>query len=222
MKIVIADSHRLVREGMACLLRNMELGTIVEVACSGAEAIHQYAVHKPDVLITELLLPDYSGLELCRRIKQRWRKGNVVFLSGTTDISMVKQALSVGAHGFISKGCSPAELLAAIKATVLGDVYLEHSLAMQLAMGQMEVADNRLAEMTPREVEILILIARGASHHNIAQRLSISAKTVANHLSALKNKLEISSSLELLHFAVDLGLVHYGAGGSGVTASVVN
>lgn len=222
MKVVIADSHRLVREGMACLLRSIEPGIIVDVAATGADAIQQYAAHAPDVLITELLLPDYSGLELCRRIKQRWRKGNIVFLTGEGDISIIKQALSVGARGFISKSCSPVELLTAIKVTAAGDMYLEHSLATQLAMGQMDVADNRLAEMTQREVEILILVARGVSHQNVAQRLSISVKTVANHLSTLKSKLEISSSLELLHFAVDTGLVRYGARGDGAPVSAIN
>ncbi|CAA0080615.1 Transcriptional activator protein ExaE [Zhongshania aliphaticivorans] len=219
MKIIIADGHRLVGKSVSCLLRSMLPSIDVETANSGAEAMHLYAAHSPDALITELLLPDYSGLELCRRVRQRWRKANIIFLSGMDDVSMIKQALSVGANGFISKNCAPEELLSAIEETTSGNVYLEHNVAMQLAMGQLDTVDARLAEMTQREVEILILIARGESNQCVAKRLSISVKTVSNHISALKGKLEISSSLELLHFAVDSGLVRYGVRGSAGTAS---
>lgn len=220
IKVVIADGHQLVREGTACLLRNMVPGIIVESAGAGADAMAQYAAHAPDVLITDMLLPDYSGLELCKRVRQRWRKARVIFLSSIDDTGMVKQALGVGAQGFISKSCKPAELVAAIRKTAAGEAYIEHRLATCLAMGQLDVVGSRLSEMTQREVEVLILFARGESNRNVAQRLSISEKTVANHLAILKNKLEVSSALELLHFAVDSGLVRYGGLGSGYTASV--
>lgn len=226
MKVVIADGHRLVREATACLLRSIVPGIIVESAGTGAEAMSQYADHMPDVLITELMLPDFSGLELCKRVRQRWGKASVVFLSSIDNTGMVKQALGIGAHGFISKNCRPAELATAIKKAAEGEVYLEHDLATQLAMvqlggnGLINSASNRLAEMTQREVEILILVARGVSSQAVAERLNISVKTVANHLSILKSKLEISSSLELLHFAVDSGLVQYGLKGSDNTASL--
>lgn len=224
MKIVIADGHRLVREATVCLLRSTVPGIIVESAGTGAQAVNQYADHMPDVLITELLLPDYSGLELCKRVRQRWSKASVVFLSSIDDVGMVKQALGLGAQGYISKNCRPAELATAIKKAAEGEVYLEHDLATQLAMvqlgshGLIGSTSSRLADMTQREVEILILIARGVSSQSVAERLNISVKTVANHLSILKSKLEISSTLELLHFAVESGLVRYGLKGSDNTA----
>lgn len=224
MKIIIADGHQLVREATVCLLRSTMPGIIVESAGTGAEAMNQYADHTPDVLVTELLLPDYSGLELCKRVRQRWSRANVVFLSSIDDVSMVKQALLLGAQGYLSKNCRPAELAMAIKKSTEGEVYLEHELATQLAVVQMgsngftNNMSNRLSDMTQREVEILILIARGLSSHNVAERLNISVKTVANHLSILKGKLEVSSTLELLHFAVDSGLVQYGLKGSAGTA----
>lgn len=221
MKVVIADGHQLVREGTACLLRSMIPGILVESAGTGLDAMGQYAAHSPDVLITEMLLPDYSGLELCKRIRQRWPKAQVLFVSSIDDISMVNQALDIGAQGFLSKDCRPAELVAAIRQTAAGEAYIEHRLATQLAMGHSDTTGERLSEMTQREVEILILIARGEPNRSVAQRLSLSERTVANHIAFLKSKLEISSTLELLHFAVDCGLVRYGGRGSGVcTASV--
>lgn len=218
MKIVIADGHQLVREGTACLLRSLVPGIIVEGAGTGAEALEHYATHDPDVLLTDMLLPDYSGLELCKRVRQRWRKAPVLFLSSIDDTGMVKQALEVGAMGFVSKSCRPAELVAAIRKTAAGEAYIEHRLATHLAMGQSGAARNRLSEMTQRELEVLVLFARGEPNRSVAQRLSISEKTVANHLAILKSKLEVSSALELLHFAVDCGLVHYGSSGSDYTA----
>lgn len=195
-------------------------GIIVMTAESGAQAINEYADHAPDVLITEMLLPDYSGLELCRRIHQRWRRANVLFLTSMEDAGLVKQALGLGAQGYISKNCSCTELTKAIEKAACGEVYLEHDLATQMAMVQSgrnclkNTVGNKLTEMTQRELEVLILTARGVPNKTIAERLNISVKTVANHLSALKNKLEISSSLGLLHFAVDSGLVEVGAAGS--------
>ncbi|WP_100640840.1 response regulator transcription factor [Marinobacter salexigens] len=226
MKIVIADSHQLVREATACLLRSTMPGIIVEGASTGVEAMNRYADHTPDVLVTELLLPDYSGLELCKRVRQRWSRARIMFLSSIDDVGMVKQALGLGACGYISKNCRPAELAIALQKAVEGEVYLEHDLATQLAMvqlggnGSIGSTGNRLADMTQREVEILILVARGISSQTVAERLNISVKTVANHLSILKGKLGISSALELLHFAVDSGLVQYGRKGSDGTASL--
>jgi DNA-binding NarL/FixJ family response regulator len=196
-------------------------GILVENAGTGFDAIEQYAAHLPDVLITEMLFPDYSGLELCRRIRQRWSKAQVLFVSSIDDISMVNQALDIGAQGFLSKDCRPAELVAAIRKTAAGEAYIEHRLATQLATGHSDTTGGRLSEMTQREVEILILIARGEPNRSVAERLSISERTVANHIALLKNKLEISSARELLHFAVNTGLVRYGSTGSGgYTASI--
>lgn len=215
MKIVVADAHHLVREGTVCLLKSMMPNALVEGAGTGADVMALYAADKPDVLVTELLLPDFSGLELCRRILLKWRKAGIVFLGAAEDHCMVRHALDVGALGFVSRNCQPSEFAAAINAAAAGKLYLEHGLATQLAVGRLGTAANRLAGMTQREMEILILVARGDSNDSIARQLSISGKTVANHLSSLKGKLEISSPLELLHFAVDTGLVRYGLSGSG-------
>lgn len=221
MKVVIADSHQLVREGTACLLRSMMPGVLVESTGTAFDAIQQYATYRPEVLITEMLFPDYSGLELCRKICQRWNKAQVLFVSSIDDINMVNQALDIGARGFLSKSCRPAELVAAIRKTAAGDAYIEHRIATRLAMMDSNNEEGRLSEVTQREIEILILIARGEPNRSVADRLSISERTVANYIALLKNKLEISSTRELLHFAVNSGLVRYGDMGSvGHTASV--
>lgn len=214
MKVIVADGQSFVREGTVCLLRSLVPGIIVESVGSGSEAINLYAERTPQIVITELMLPDFSGLELCRRIRERWRRANILFLAGLDDVGMVRQALETGAMGYVSKQCRPSELLAALRQISAGEAYLEHRLATRLALGKSERVSNRLRDVTPRELEILMMVAKGESNDDISARLNISAKTVANHIALLKNKLQISTPFELLHFAVDAGLARYGGAGS--------
>jgi DNA-binding NarL/FixJ family response regulator len=185
-------------------------GVIVDLADSGAEAVSRYAEQPADVVVTEMLLPDFSGLELCRRLKGRWRRSAVLFASVIDDPSLIRQALDAGALGYVSRNCRPSELIAAVRGVSERELYIEHALATRLAVSTQGLADSRLSDVTQRELEIMILIARGSSSREVAQCLNISAKTVANHLAVLKGKLGISSSVELLHLAADAGLVNYG------------
>lgn len=210
MKVLVVEPQSLMREGTLCLLRSLMPGIIATGAGDGGQAFTDTTGPGPDLLLTELLLPDYSGLELCRRVQQRWRNTAIVFLTSSDDSAMVRQAMAAGARGFLNKQCTPSELVAAVRTVSAGDTYLQHSLATRLALGGKQKTDHRVADITQRELEILILVARGHNNPGIARQLSISTKTVANHLSLLKNKLQASSSLELLHIAVDAGLVQYG------------
>ncbi|MBJ6136801.1 response regulator transcription factor [Marinobacter litoralis] len=214
MKVIVADGQRFVREGTVCLLRSLMPGIIVEGVGTGVDAVSLYTDRKPQLVITEMMLPDFSGLELCRRIRERWRRANILFLADLDDVDVVRHALESGAMGYVSKQCRPSELLAAFRQISEGETYLEHRLATRLALGQSEAVSHRIREITPRELEILMMIAKGQSNEGISARLNISAKTVANHIALLKNKLQISTPFELLHFAVEAGLASYGRAGS--------
>lgn len=210
MRILLAEGQSITREGIACLLRTMMPGVIVDQADSGAEALSRYAEQTPDIVVTELLLPDFSGLELCKRLKARWRRSAVLFASVIDDPALVRQALDAGALGYVSRNCRPSELIAAVRGVADHQLYLEHALATRLAFATQGIDDSRLGDVTQRELEIMILTARGSSPREVAQCLNISTKTVANHLAVLKGKLGINSSIELLHLAADAGLVNYG------------
>lgn len=210
MKLMIVDDHQVVRQGIANLLRSMIPGIdIVEVE-TGQEAVSQYGSCQPDVLLLDMGLPDISGLEVARRIRQRWRGAAILFFTMHDELPMVRQALDVGGMGFVSKSCAPEELAEAVKRVAAGQPYIEHPIATRLAMNRERPVDHRLKDMTQREMEVLLMYARGESVPGIAERLSISSKTVSNHLALLKSKLQVGSSVELIHLAVDAGLVRYG------------
>lgn len=210
MKLMIVDDHQVVRQGIANLLRSMIPAVAIVEVETGQDAVARYADHQPNVVLLDMGLPDISGLEVGRRLRQRWRGAAILFFTMHDELPMVRQALDVGGLGFVSKSCAPEELAEAVKRVASGQPYIEHPIATRLAMNQERPVDHRLRDMTQREMEVLLMYARGESLGGIAERLCVSSKTVSNHLAGLKSKLQVSSSVELIHLAVDAGLIRYG------------
>jgi len=210
MKLMIVDDHQVVRQGIANLLRSMLSAVAITEVENGQDAVVRYGELRPDVVLLDMGLPDISGLEVGRRLRQRWRGAAILFFAMHDELPMVRQALDVGGLGFVSKSCAPEELAEAVKRVAAGQPYIEHPIATRLAMNQERPVDHRLRDMTQREMEVLLMYARGESLGGIAERLCVSSKTVSNHLAGLKSKLQVSSSVELIHLAVDAGLIRYG------------
>ncbi|MFG0306612.1 MAG: response regulator [Phycisphaerales bacterium JB040] len=177
---------------------------------NGLDAVARYGELRPDVVLLDVGLPDISGLEVGRRIRQRWRGAAILFFTMHDELPMVRQALDVGGLGFVSTSCAPDELAEAVKRVAAGQPYIEHPIATRLAMNRERPVDHRLKDMTQREMEVLLMYVRGESVTGIAERLCVSNKTVSNHLAGLKSKLQVASSVELIHLAVDAGLIRYG------------
>ncbi|WP_375172569.1 response regulator [Marinobacter sp.] len=210
MNVMIVDDHQVVRQGIANLLQSMIPGLMVTEVDNGQDAVAQYPQTQPQLVLLDMGLPDISGLEVARRLRQRWRGAAILFFTMHDELPMVRQALDVGALGFVTKNCAPEELAEAVKRVAAGQPYIEHAVATRLAMNQERPVDHRLRDMTQREMEVLLMYARGESIQGIAGRLCVSNKTVSNHLALLKSKLQIESAVELIHLAVDAGLVRYG------------
>lgn len=210
MKILLTDDHAVVRQGYASLLEAMlEPCEIIEASC-GRESFVLWQQHRPDLIVLDINLPDVSGIETARRIRERDASARILFFSMYDELPMVKQALDAGAMGYITKSSSPEILLEAVKRVIKGQPYVEHELATRMAMQGKGSNDARLSSMTQREFEIFVMLARGLTSKHIADQLCISAKTVSNHSALLKSKLEVGSTAELVHLAIRCGLIKPG------------
>ncbi|MBI6909204.1 response regulator transcription factor [Pseudomonas palleroniana] len=204
MNILLVDDHAVVRQGYASLLRTVLPTVDVREAASGEEALAQIQEAVPHLVIMDFGLPGISGLETTRRLRQRLPQLRVLFFSMHDELPLVRQALEAGAAGYLTKSSAPQVLIEAVRRILDGHAYIEQALATELAYTP---SDHRLQGMTPRELEIFLMLAKGTPTRAIADQLNISSKTVSNHLTLLKSKLQVSSHAELVHLGIDMGVV---------------
>ena len=211
MKILITDDHSVVRQGYASLLSTMLDGCEIFEAVSGEEAVGQYKKAKPDLVIMDINLPGISGIEAASRILQADEDAKILFFSMFDEAPVVKQALDTGGMGYITKSGTPETLLDAVQKISAGQIFIEYNLVMKLALNAQDVSDSRLRELTQREFEVFVMLAKGESNQSIADTLSISIKTVSNYVTTLKSKLSLSSTAEIVHLAIEAGLIKIGS-----------
>ena len=209
MKILITDDHAVVRQGYASLLPVVVPGCVIEEAASGEVAVEKYQTYKPDVVIMDINLPGISGIEAAMRILQQDKDAKILFFSMYDEAPIVKQALDIGGLGYITKTGSPDVLTDAVQQVAKGQIFIEYDLVMKLALNANDVSDERLRELTQREFEVFVMLARGQSNTVISEKLSISNKTVSNYVTTLKSKLGITSTAEIVHIAVDAGVIKF-------------
>lgn len=212
MKILLVDDHAVVRQGYASLLKALLPEVQVDEAGSGEEALQSVPILAPHLVVLDIGLPGISGLETCRRLRQRLPQLPVLFFSMHDELSLVRQALDAGASGYITKSSAPDVLIEAVRRTLSGHMYIEQTLATQLASQKYTqgAIDPRLQSMTPREMEVFVMLSRGFPTQQIAAKLCISSKTVSNYMTLLKHKLQVSSQVELVHLAIDTGVLRIG------------
>jgi len=210
MNILIVDDHAVVRQGYASLLSTVLSPCVVREAGNGDQAYSMCQEDAPQVMIMDVNMSGISGIEAARRILERFPDVNVLFFSMYDEVPVVTQALNTGARGYITKSCTPDILIEAVKKVSTGQLYVEHELAMRLVVSRPEQKDQRLRDMTQREFEIFVLLARGLSVKEISDELCISNKTVSNYTAILKSKLNMTSTAELVHLAIEEGLVKVG------------
>ena len=211
MAILLVDDHPLLRLGLATTLEAYVPQMLVHQVGSGEEALQQVQVQVPALVIMDFDLPGISGLETTRRLRRRLPQLRVLFLSEHTELGLVRQAMEAGACGFLSKSAAPQTLVEAVRRSLAGHVYIEQELATALAFQPRPGNADRLGGLTQRETEIFLMLAKGTALRQIAERLCISSKTVSNHLTMLKSKLQVSGQAELVHLAIACGLVKVAA-----------
>lgn len=206
MKILIVDDHAVMRHGCATLLRECLPFAVVKEAASAEVVLQWESDDVWDLLLVDVALPGISGIELVRRLLARDRWLRILVYSMHDESAMVRQALEAGAAGYLSKRSEPALLLEAIRTILSGGRFVEHRLSMRLAWPG-TYGGGRIDHLTAREFEIFIMIANGHSLADCAQRLHLSIKTVSNNVSLIKSKLAVSTITELVHVALDEGVL---------------
>jgi DNA-binding NarL/FixJ family response regulator len=201
MSILLVDDHALVRDGLKRLLATLSQGDILEAA-NGGDALALMRQHSPELIILDLNLPGLGGLELLRRMIQAGA-GPILVLSMHGEPLYAKRALDAGAAGYMTKNASPDELLAAVRKVTAGGRYVEAELAQALAA---PAGGQALDNLTARELEIMRLLAKGASLAEIAQAVGVGYKTVANNCGQIKSKLGVSRTADLVRLAIETGV----------------
>ena len=200
---MLADDHVVVRSGLRMLLES-EPGLAVVGECGDVQgALEAVEDQRPDVLVLDLHMPGESSLAAIPRLRELHADTHVIVLTAQRDPSFAAEALRLGASGYLPKEAAEGQLLEAIRVVVDGGTYLEPQLGARLAA----VATRQPAELSPRELEVLRLIARGNTNREIAERLFLSVRTVESHRARLQRKLELTRRSELVEYALERGLV---------------
>ena len=198
--IVLVDDHAVVRAGVRRLLEQEPLFEVIGEAESGEKAYQIYGELKPDVMVMDLSMPGMGGLEAIRRILMRYEKAKILVLSMHEDLSFANQALKLGAKGYLIKNALADDLVKSIEAVSDGEVFLSAEIAKKMAMQSISGDKDPIHELSAREFEIFRLLAEGLDIDGIASTLNISSKTVSNYQTMIKQKLDISSPVELIRF----------------------
>jgi len=207
VRVLLVDDHAVVRAGYRLLLQTAPEIEVVAEADSGELACRLSAELAPDVVVMDLTLPGIGGLEAIRRIVQREPKARVLVFSMHEDTMFVEHALAAGASGYVTKSSAPQVLVAAVKQVAAGGRPLAGNIAQRLAFDRVRGRDTPLMELSTREFEIFCLLAEGLTSADIAKRLSLSHKTVANYGTQLKSKLHVGSVAELTRLAIRHGII---------------
>lgn len=211
LRILLAEDHTLVRAGIRALLESIQGIEVVGEASDGREALRLTQAHQPDILLMDITMKELNGLEAAARLGKERSATRIIMLSMHADQAYVHQALQAGAAGYLLKGSDLAELELAIKAVARGDTYLSPAVSKNLVgdlLNGKKPAANPLDELTPRQREILQLIAEGRTTKEIAIRLDLSIKTIETHRGQLMERLDIHDVPGLVKFAIRVGLTH--------------
>jgi DNA-binding NarL/FixJ family response regulator len=210
IRVLLADDHRLMRAGLRALLKSLTLVQVVAEAGNGHEAIQLAEQHQPDIVIMDIGMPGLNGLEAAARMVKLTPAPRIIILSMHANEEYVRRSMQAGAAGYLLKGAEPAELELAIQAVMRGETYLTPAVSKQVIQNYLQgggAKSDSLQELTPRQREILQLVAEGHSSKEIAQKLNLSIKTVETHRGELMNRLNIHDIAGLVRYAIRTGLV---------------
>jgi DNA-binding NarL/FixJ family response regulator len=208
-RVLLADDHTLVRAGIRALLNTIEGVDVVAEAGDGLEALRLIEELQPDIALLDVTMPGLSGLEVLERSKKQFPDLRVIILTVHDAAEYAMQALRAGAAGYLPKSAAVNELQLALEIVSRGETYVSGEVSRRTLLEYSKgPTEHRLASLTPRQREILTLIADGLSTKDIGGRLNISVKTVESHRAQLTDRLNIHDVASLVRYAIKMGLVN--------------
>ena len=207
INVLLVDDHAVVRMGFKMLLESDADIKVVAEADSGENGVNMYMEHKPDVVVMDITMPGIGGLEATDRIMAKDSSARILVLSAHEDSVHPKRVLNAGAMGYLTKRSAAEELIKAIRTVAGRKMYLEASIAQQMAIQQLNGEKNPVDVLSDREFEVFMALAKGETTNQIAETLSLSPRTVGTHLYNIKQKLNAGNSAEIALIAMRSGLI---------------
>jgi DNA-binding NarL/FixJ family response regulator len=213
-KIFIIDDHALFREGLKAIISRKSQYEIIGEAGNAREALQLVQELKPDLILMDIALPDRNGVDLTREIRNILPEAHILIVSMHTKIDYIVKTFQAGASGYVVKESASEKLLQGMGCVLNGEIFMDSSVSQNILKKLIHVPEKKTKSaeslydaLSPREQEILVLLAGGNSAKQIAEKLFISPKTVENHRSNIMQKLGLHSTLELFRYAMKIGLI---------------
>ena len=210
VRILVADDHKILRDGLESLLQKEPTFEVIGTAGDGREAVRLSGELRPDVLILDIGMPELNGIDVAQQVSREFPTVSIIGLSVHTDPLYVERMFQNGAVGYLPKDCAAEELCAAIRTVVSGDTYIGRSLSetilRKIANSSAPHRIGPIDRLSARERQVLLLLAEGHSAKESADRLEISSKTIEVHRKNIRQKLGIASIAELTKYAIRMGI----------------
>ncbi|MGN0142652.1 MAG: response regulator [Roseburia sp.] len=209
VKVMIADDHSMIREGLKQLLELEGDFEVIAEACDGVECLDKLNSVKPDVLLLDINMPNMNGLDVLQKMKDKRMKVKVLVLTVHNEVEYLLKAVNIGVNGYLLKDSESAELKKAINAVVSGDDYIQPSLIPLLNAKMIDIDNDsvKIEKLTRRELEVLKLLAIGKYNKEVAEELEISERTVKNHVSNIFKKIGVTDRTQAAVFAIRNNLI---------------
>jgi len=207
IRVVLVDDHELVRAGFGLILSGQADIEVVGAAGNAEEGLRLIKSLKPDVALVDVHMPGMSGIELTQRVQRGELPTRIVILTVVDDARFPRRLLQSGALGYLTKACPADELLTAVRSVAQGKRYLDAAIARQMALAAVDGEASPLESLSSRELEVALMLARGSTVNEIAERLHLSPKTVSTYKQRLFEKLDVQHTIALAHLLSTHGLL---------------